>query len=157
MAEVLDVSTCRALASEERTMAGELLIRVIDYDKFKALVAKGATPEEAAGAVLDCGPWYSFPENHGPGWVFIDGSAFYEEMYALYEGHHEWPALLEDEESATLIVPNEVLAIWQDLLVRLPPQGMVRRKQPRVATALAGLVDMALREPQLRLTLCSLL
>jgi hypothetical protein len=140
-------------------MAGELLIRVVDYDKFKALAAGGDVTSvwgAADAAFLDGGRW-SFVEPSGTGFVVIDGSAFFEEMGALYEGHHDWPALIEGEETETLMVPNEVLAIWQGLLARLPPQGLVRTEQPKVATVLAGLIEMALGEQRLRLTVASML
>lgn len=57
-------------------MSGELLIRVINYEKFVALTTQGRSPIEAARTTfLDEDRW-SLVDRIGTGWVIIDGAAF---------------------------------------------------------------------------------
>ena len=137
-------------------MAGELLIRVVDYEKFVALTAPGRSPAEAARiAFLDQDQW-SLVDRIGVGWVVIDGPAFFEAVPALYEGHHEMPRLLEGEETSTLIVPDRVLATWRQLLGQVPA-GKLLGIDARTSEGLVRSIDLVLSDSRLRLTIESLL
>lgn len=137
-------------------MAGELLIRVIDYEKFLALTKLGQSPVEAARiAFLDQDRW-SLVDRSGVGWVVIDGAAFFEAVPALYEGHHEMPRLLEGDGTSTLIVPDSVLATWRQLLGQVPAGGL-GDTEASTSQGLVAMIDLVLRDSRLRLTVESLL
>jgi hypothetical protein len=138
-------------------VAGELLIRLLDHSTFEVSRSHGLKPAAAAReAFLDHGCW-SLTERVGPGWVIIESSAFYVEVPELYEDHNDMQVLLEDEETATLIVSRVVVARWKTLLDRLPAAGRVSTEQAEILAALAQMIEKVLRDPKLRLTVESIL
>ncbi|APR76813.1 Hypothetical protein A7982_02160 [Minicystis rosea] len=97
-------------------------------------------------------------DEHGPGWVVIDGSAFFEEAQWLYEEHHTMPELsFTDAETATFVVPHDVLAAWKDRIDKLPAAGRVATESSKVVENLRDMIRQVLSDRHLRLTLESLL
>lgn len=137
-------------------MAGELLIRVLNWETFQSMSGKGSVTEDAADvAFLDQGQLIDLA---GTDYVVLEDSAFFEEAYWLYEDHHLMQELpLSDNETATLVVSRDMLLDWQQKLIEIPKDGLVATEQPEVRDALQIIVRRVLKDPKLRLTVQSIL
>jgi hypothetical protein len=137
-------------------MAGELLFRILDRKAFAALERDGwVSSGNARTAFRDRGHW-SLTQVSGESYVVVDGSAFFVEAPWLYEGHHTFAELpLGERETATLVVPREVVADWKRRLEGLAVAGQVARASPAVRDALTGLMEAVLNGDELALTVQS--
>jgi hypothetical protein len=99
----------------------------------------------------------SLTELAGPGYVVLDGSAFFRDAHWLYEDHHEFEEPFGEEESATLIVPTEIVRRWRRGLQNLPANGEVARTAGNIRDSLVDLMDTVLNDDALALTVASLL
>lgn len=139
-------------------MAGELSFRILDRKAYERLSAdQRQRAADAKGAFLDAGEW-SLTESCGPHAVVVEGSAFYLDAPWMYDGHHLFDALSSfEDDTATLLVPRELVEQWRARLLSLPHDGEVARSSARVRDALVAMMDVVLANDALALTLRSLL
>lgn len=106
---------------------------------------------------LDRGDW-SLTQPTGKNYVLIDGSAFFAEAPWMYEGHDTFSEVqFASGETATLLIPREVVADWRRRIEVLPAGGDVARTSSEVRDALTRLIEVVLEDDQLALTVRSLL
>jgi len=106
---------------------------------------------------LDEGKW-SLTTQHGPHYVVIDGPAFADEAPWIYEGHDTFEdAAIAASETATLLIPREVVAVWRERIGKLPADGVIGSTSPEIRDALTALMDLTLENRDLTLTVRSLL
>ena len=138
-------------------MAGELLFRILERSAFEGLPRGGASRKKSTASFLDRGNW-SLTQPSGQNYVVIDGSPFLLDAPWIYEGHHTFNEVpIAERETATLLVPSEVVADWRKRLEGLPVGGQVARSSREVRDALMRLMDMVLEDDNLVLTVQSLL
>ena len=145
-------------------MAGELLFRIVKRDAAARFVQQGRRRYGDNGETksfkelfLDHGQT-SLVKPTGFRYVVLDGSAFFEDAPWLYEDHADFAAPFgEEDTSATLVVPREVVARWREALGALPASGKVARQAPHVRDALIALMETVLADDTLGLTVESLL
>lgn len=99
----------------------------------------------------------SLTKRAGPGYVVLDGPAFFVDAPWLYEDHHDFEAPFDEEECATLIVPIDVVERWRRGLKSLPADGEVARTEGKIRDSLVHLMDTVLNDDALALTVASLL
>ena len=132
-------------------------MRIVDRTGFDALGQHDRSRENVDKTFLDGGKWSLIPPS-GDNYVVIDGSAFFGEAPWLYENHHAFEELpLEDVETATLLIPNELVLEWKRGLKALPLDGEVARTCPEIRDALLGMIDVVQKHANLALTVQSLL
>lgn len=145
-------------------MAGELLFRIVHRDAAARFLRQGGRRYGDSGETksfkelfLDRGQT-SLAKATGLRYVVLDGSAFFEDAPWLYEDHADFEAPFgEEDTSATLVVPREVVARWRTALGALPTSGKVVRQAPQVRDALLALMETVLADDALALTVESLI
>jgi hypothetical protein len=141
-----------------RLVAGELLFRLLERRAFEVSLRGERLSANAAKTIfLDRGNW-SLNEPAGLHHVLIDGSAFAIDAPWMYEDHDTFEVLpIEDSETATLAIPDHVVAAWRRRIEILPVDGEVARTRSDVRDALIVLMDRALENDELGLTVECLL
>lgn len=139
-------------------MSGELLFRILDRSAFEAFLHQGrASPQQGMASFLDQGDW-SLTRPTGNNYVLIDGSAFLVDAPWMYDGHNAFSEVpLAEAETATLVIPIEVVADWRRRIAGLPAGGVVARTSSQARDALLRLMDLVLGNDKLALTVQSLL
>ena len=86
-------------------------------------------------AFLDRGDWQFNCGEHN---ATVDGYAFFEEAEYLYEGHDRFDEIpiSGESDSATLLVPRDIVLDWKRRLEALPPTSGILRTLPKVHGAL---------------------
>src|SRR5260221_7945797 len=139
-------------------MAGELLFRILDRQAFETLVRHGPFSwKDVAKTFLDGGD-YSLAEPSGEKYAVVDGPAFYIEAPWMYENHDKLEKLpLGNVQTATLLIPRELVVEWRQRLAILPMDGEVARDCPAIRDALIEMMEAVIESDGLSLTVASLL
>jgi len=135
-------------------MAGELLFQVMNREAA-AKFANSSSAEQhtfdRAQLFLGRGNWSSSPPT-GPGFVLIDGSAFFLDAEWLYTEQDGFQAPLGEGECRPWLIPNEVVARWRSGLENLAADGEVARSAAQIRACLIELMDIVLSDDRWALT-----